>query len=217
MLINQDLASIKKDGEYIHHEYGKFNKPDYHNHQTIAIHPIVSTAFGTCQIRRIKSENGIIIPDYLWFEEYDQVNVLAQLKDSGKFFLFRQKKYGYLGDSLAPIGGLVNPNEDPLDAAKRELNEEAGLLSNEFIHLGKYRVSSTRGGGWLSCFFARDAYSVSKNGERLKSDDLEKQTVVYINSKEELQKAVLNQEFKEAKWTQTIALALLWLDTNRSK
>jgi 8-oxo-dGTP pyrophosphatase MutT (NUDIX family) len=29
--------------------------------------------------------------------------------------------------SLAPIGGLIEPGEEPLEAAKRELMEEAGL------------------------------------------------------------------------------------------
>merc|ERR1712146_506344 len=104
---------------------------------------------------------------------------------------------------------------DPLDAAKRELNEETGLISDDFIFLGKYRISSTRGGGWLNCYFARNARPISKDEvevKKLRSDDLEKQTVVYINSKESLRKAILNQEFKEAKWTQTIALALLWMD-----
>ena len=34
--------------------------------------------------------------------------------------------------------GYINPHEEPIDAAKRELMEETGYTSNELIHLGSF-------------------------------------------------------------------------------
>ncbi|TFJ80327.1 hypothetical protein NSK_008332 [Nannochloropsis salina CCMP1776] len=104
--------------------------------------PVVSTSFGVCEIHKVKAEDGSVLDGWLWFDEKDQINVLVRLEaeagtgagegmtggeEDRKFLVFEQKKYGYQGLSLAPIGGLVEPGEDALMAAKRELLEEAGL------------------------------------------------------------------------------------------
>jgi hypothetical protein len=48
--------------------------------------------------------------------EYPQVG-------TGKFIMFRQKKYGILGETLATVGGHIDAEkgEFPLEAAKREV------------------------------------------------------------------------------------------------
>lgn len=40
-------------------------------------------------------------------------------------------------------GGKIEHGETPVEAAKRELREETGVVSNEFIHLGTY-IDSAR-------------------------------------------------------------------------
>jgi len=48
------------------------------------------------------------------------------------------------------------------------------------------------------------------------SDDREKQRRVYLGE-EEVMEAVMEGRFKEAKWTQTVSLALLWLARKRER
>ena len=43
----------------------------------------------------------------------------------------RQRKYAIPGDTLAPVGGLIDAHESPLAAAQRELLEELGLGSRQ--------------------------------------------------------------------------------------
>ncbi len=76
------------------------------------------------------------------------------------------------------------------------------------MHTFKYL--KTRGGGFLNVFLALDCV---KSRKFKKSDDMEKQEVVMM-TQSELQSAVLSQSFLEAKWTQTISMALLWLAGN---
>ena len=46
-----------------------------------------------------------------------------------------QEKYGFIGSSLAPVGGYIEADELPLVAAKREVLEELGLASTDWVPL----------------------------------------------------------------------------------
>lgn len=52
--------------------------------------------------------------------------------------------------------GFINPNEEPLAAAKRELMEEAGLASSDWVSLGRiYQITGT-GNVPLEAFLAKN-------------------------------------------------------------
>lgn len=80
--------------------------------------------------------------------------------------------------------------------------------------MGTYRISSTRGGGFLNVFFADD--SEGELGKEAASDDMEVQTLVLVEE-EELYAAVMGGRFKESKWAQTVSMSLLWLAGQRRK
>ena len=63
-----------------------------------------------------------------------------------RFWLFKQLKYAFNEPKLAVVGGFLDPGESPIVAAKRELAEEMSMRSDEWINLGRYRVSANRGG-----------------------------------------------------------------------
>jgi hypothetical protein len=79
--------------------------------------------------------------------------------------------------------------------------------------LGRYRISSTRGGGFLNVFFADNCHTdtTHTHDPPPKDADMETQKKKYLDTRT-ITQAVLNGKFKEAKWTQTISMTLLWLN-----
>ena len=118
--------------------------------------------------------------------------------------MLRQEKYAYSGSSLATIGGLMEDEETPLQAAQRELSEETGLSCTGWKSLGQYVVSANRGAGHTNPFLATGCHQISAGAND--KYELERNTVRLNRSA--ILSALDNQEVKEVKWAATIALAL---------
>lgn len=84
--------------------------------------------------------------------------------------------------------------------------------------MGRYRISSTRGGGFLNVFFADNCHTdtTHTHDPPPKDADMEKQKKKYLDTRT-LTQAVLSGKFKEAKWTQTVSMTLLWLSEQEKK
>lgn len=61
---------------------------------------------------------------------------ILPLFDNGDICLVRQFRYAYGKELWELPAGKLEKNEDPFDAAKRELTEECGLTAENFIDLG---------------------------------------------------------------------------------
>ncbi len=144
----------------------------------------------------------MITPDY--------VNVAA-VTDAGEFVCFRQVKYATDGVSLSLCGGYIEPGEDPLTAARRELREETGYAADEWISFGRFPVDGNRGCGAAHIFLACGAKQVGA----IDRDDLEEMQMQLI-PKEALRTALLRGECSLLSWSQAFAMALLWLDAQRA-
>ncbi len=73
--------------------------------------------------------------DFIVLESSPWVNVIA-LTDREEVVLIRQYRHGIQAVTLEIPGGLVEDGDGPLAAAKRELLEETGYRSEEWIDLG---------------------------------------------------------------------------------
>lgn len=150
----------------------------------------------------VELPNGQIIPDWPWVITPDFVNVVAVTKDD-KFLCFRQTKYGIEEDSLAPVGGFMEPGEEPLTAAQREFLEETGYEATAWTSLGSYRVDANRGAGMAYFFLARGARRVAEASP----DDLEEQELLLL-TRAEIKAALAAGAFKVLPWATIVALAL---------
>jgi ADP-ribose pyrophosphatase len=160
----------------------------------------------TVELRQVEWPNGTVIDDWAWVDTPDYVNVVTETED-GRLLCFRQIKYALDEPSLALVGGYMEPGEDPLPAAQRELREEAGYAAPEWIDLGCYRVDANRGMGSGHFYLARRASFVGKT----ESDDLEEQEPLLM-TREEARAALLRGEFKVMAWAAAMALALVRLE-----
>ena len=115
------------------------------NWQTLSSTPILDGGkWLSVEDRTVVTPAGQIIEHWHWVTTPNYVNVLG-VTPEGRYLVFRQGKYGLDGKSLAPVGGYMEPGEEPLQAARRELLEETGHEADEWISLGQYLVDPSRG------------------------------------------------------------------------
>ena len=162
--------------------------------------------FLTVESHAIKLPDGQIIPDWPWLIIPNAAIVLAVTEDK-KFLCFRQTKYAVDGTSLAPVGGMLEPNETSLEAAKRELLEEVGYEAPDWIDLGSYILDPNRGIATMYLFLALNAKQVAEPN----SDDLEDQILLFL-SRNEVENALKKGEFKILAWSAVVAMALNYLN-----
>lgn len=150
----------------------------------------------------VELPDGRVIFDWPWVVTPDFINVVAITGD-GQFLFFRQTKYSIDGVSLAAVGGFLEPGEEPLPGAQRELLEETGYAAPDWLFLGKYSVDGNRGAGNAHFYLAQGAQRVAE----IDADDLEEQELLLL-SRAEVEAALDAGEFKLLPWTAVVALAL---------
>lgn len=156
----------------------------------------------------VELPDGQVIDQWPWVITPDFVNVLA-VNPQGQALMFRQEKYGLAKEALAPVGGYIEPGEDPLAAAQRELLEETGCEAEHWTDLGSFLIDPNRGVCTGSLFLARGVRQVAQPT----GGDLEAQELVLL-SLADLKTALLKGEIATLAWAANVALALVYLDQN---
>lgn len=161
--------------------------------------------FLTVESHTVQLPDGQVIEDWPWLITPDFINVVVET-EAGEFLCFRQVKYAAEGVTLAIVGGYLEPGEEPLAAARRELLEETGYEAPSWTALGRYAVDGNRGCGYAHLFLAQGARWI----QPVDADDLEEQELRLL-SRDELRTALDAGEFKVLPWATAVALALLRL------
>ena len=92
------------------------------------------------------------------------VSVLA-LDENGYVYLTKQYQYALEKKSLEAINGGIDKDETKLDAAKRELQEEAGITAKEWIDFGFIDPFTSVVSSVNYMFLARNLQFVANNPE----------------------------------------------------
>jgi len=83
--------------------------------------------------------------------------VTLTVRADGRFVMVREYKPGPDTIILGCPAGMLQKDEAPLDAARRELLEETGYATDEWQSLGAYVVDGGTGCGRAHLFLARNA------------------------------------------------------------
>lgn len=126
----------------------------------------------------IRLPDGREIPEYYQIDQRDYVVVAAW--QNNKVFGIWRYKHGPRRINLGLPAGYVEDGENPLTAARRELEEEAGLLSDDWRPLGSYCVDGNRSQSCAHLFVAVNCRATPSPY----SDDLEEQIGEWLTPEE---------------------------------
>ncbi|GAA2889077.1 NUDIX hydrolase [Microbacterium esteraromaticum] len=103
--------------------------------RVVTTRTIVADRWITLRADDCEDARGRRIAPYYVLQPGDWISVLA-LDRSGDAIIVEEYRHGARIVAPGTIGGAVEPDESPLDAAHRELREETGFTASEVIDLG---------------------------------------------------------------------------------
>lgn len=165
----------------------------------------------------VRLPDGSLVEDYLQITIAEHVAIIAQSHDN-KILLQRQYKHGPRTIGLTFPAGAIEPGEEPLRAARRELREETGIEAGHWQSLGRFVLNGNQGGGAMHLFFAEGLASIDSGVPRT-SDDLEEQEIMWL-TEDELIGAARSGRFTIASHALALAFALdrrLWPSNPKSE
>jgi ADP-ribose pyrophosphatase len=130
---------------------------------------------------------------------------LVPLEPDDTVILVRQFRAGADGEVLEIPAGTLNPGEDRLDCARRELQEEIGFYPEKLTTLGQFWVAASYTSELITIYVAEGL-----RPSRLPGDKDEDITVVRMPFEEALRMAYAN-EIDDSK----TLIALMWIAQKR--
>lgn len=117
-------------------------------------HPVAD--HGVFRVERLVFEPKPLPRDIFVFAVPDWCNVLAETPEGELVFVW-QYRHGTDELSLEVPGGVIDPGEEPIDAARRELKEETGYEADSFELVSVVEPNPALQGNKCFTFLARGA------------------------------------------------------------
>ena len=166
---------------------------------------LVRAPWATLRVDTCRMPDGTEITDYYVLEYPDWVNVIALTEDN-QVILVRQYRHAAGEELLELPGGVIEKDESPEQAARRELLEETGYEFDDLEFLSALYANPATATNKTHCFLAT-------GGRKTSEQNLDKgeEILIELVSLEKLKELVLNNEFGQALHTGGIFYALVKL------
>lgn len=99
--------------------------------------------------------------DFYVIEAQIWINVIA-IAQNDQILLIKQYSHGIQSITFEIPGGMAGPGESPIEAAKRELLEETGCISDEWICIGKVHPNPAIQNNSCFTYLANDIKKIQK-------------------------------------------------------
>jgi len=159
--------------------------------KTLASKVIVSDPWIHLRADVCQRADGRIIEPYYVSEVRDFVHALPVLSD-GRIVLVRQYRHAMGQMGLELPGGVLDPGEEPLVGAQRELREECGASGGQWTHLATFSTNPARQTNQFHCFLAQ---GVELTGET--AHDENEEIEIHPLTVGELDEAIAQGEFHQ--------------------
>jgi ADP-ribose pyrophosphatase len=123
----------------------------------------------------VELPDGRIVKGYLRLESPSYV-MIVPVDRKKQIGLVRSYKRGVDAIDIQPPAGIIEVDEPPLEAARRELLEELGCTADQWQALGSYVLGGNFGGGPAHIFLATGCEQIQPPD----SGDLEEQQVLWL-------------------------------------
>jgi len=118
-----------------------------------------SKQIADCRVFRVREDvskrSDGVRGTFFVLENPDWVNIIAVTKDE-QVVLIEQFRHGTENVILEIPGGMIDGDESPADAAKRELLEETGYSSQNWVLLGRSHPNPAIQNNWVYHYLALD-------------------------------------------------------------
>lgn len=126
----------------------------------------------------------------------------------GKLVLVRQYRFAVEGRILEFPAGTVEPNEEPFETIKREIEEEIGYRAQNWKKLGEFFLAPGYSDEIIYAFLAQDLEHLDVPPHQDVDEDME----TVLMTPQELEQAILNGEPVDAKSISSFFLARPFLN-----
>ena len=124
--------------------------------KTIKSETLVEDYHTTVKKNKVQLPDGAVIDDFYTVTIPDAAMVAALTTD-GRILLKSEFRYACGEEVIECPAGMVEPGEEPLTTAKRELLEETGYTSNDWTYLSPTFESTSKLTNTMHLFLARNA------------------------------------------------------------
>lgn len=140
----------------------------------------------------VQMPSGRVIDSWFTLEFPDWVSIIAETEE-GQLVMIDQYRHG-IGQTLYEIvAGVIDPGEDPLHAAQRELLEETGFGGGEWSEFMVLSPNTSNHNNLSYTFLARGVRRVETQHQE-ETEDIH----VHLMTKEDVKELVMSGAIKQA-------------------